>query len=91
MKCLTILHCTPSLADIFLSDKTSNVKSMAVGGEACIRGLESKVDSFVNFYGPTEVSIQCTASNKSGTIGSPLPNTLCYVVHPFPASFGLAA
>src|SRR6056300_1261722 len=82
MKCLTMLVCTPSMADIFLLDKTNTIKSMAVGGEACIRGLESKVESFINTYGPTEASIWCTASERADTIGFPLPNTLCYVVHP---------
>src|SRR5210317_96220 len=82
MKCLTKLHCTPSVADIFLLDKTNTIKSMAVGGEACIQGLESKGESFINTYGPTEASVWCTASARADTIGNPLPNTLCYVVHP---------
>jgi non-ribosomal peptide synthetase component F len=81
MKCLTTLVCTPSVADIFLSDKTNNVRVMSVAGEACIQGLESKVDVFMNGYGPTE-TYYCTASNKPTTIGFPLPNTLCYVVNP---------
>eukprot|EP00984_Skeletonema_dohrnii_P022271 scaffold11400_cov75-Skeletonema_dohrnii-CCMP3373.AAC.1 len=82
MKCCTMLLCTPSMADIFLRDKTNNIKMIFVGGEACIQGLESKVSTFVNCFGPTETSILCTAGNKSDTIGRPLPNTLCYVVHP---------
>src|SRR6056300_1790097 len=82
MKCITILHCTPSMADIFLSDKTNMIDSMAVGGEACIQGLESKAESFINIYGPTEASIWCAAGIKSDTIGNPLPNTILYVVNP---------
>jgi acyl-coenzyme A synthetase/AMP-(fatty) acid ligase len=82
MKCCTMLVCTPSVAGIFLQDKMNNITMMNVGGEACIQGLESKVSTFVNVYGPTETSIMCTAGNRSDTIGRPLPNTLCYVVHP---------
>jgi acyl-coenzyme A synthetase/AMP-(fatty) acid ligase len=82
MKCCTMLICTPSVADIFLQDKTNNMKVMCVGGEACIQGLESKVPSFINICGPTEASMICTAGNRPDTIGRPLPNTLCYVVHP---------
>eukprot|EP00984_Skeletonema_dohrnii_P009898 scaffold3811_cov108-Skeletonema_dohrnii-CCMP3373.AAC.1 len=82
MKCCTMLLCTPSVADIFLQDKTNNIKVMFVGGEACIQGLESKVPTFINGYGPTEISIMCTGGNRPDTIGFPLPNTLCYVVHP---------
>merc|ERR1712238_512884 len=37
---------------------------------------------FRNVYGPTECSIHSTSSNKSSTIGKPLPNVICYVVHP---------
>eukprot|EP00984_Skeletonema_dohrnii_P029345 scaffold19854_cov94-Skeletonema_dohrnii-CCMP3373.AAC.1 len=82
MKCCTMLICTPSVADIFLQDKTNEVAIMLVGGEACIQGLESKVSTFINGYGPTEASMMCTGDNRTDTIGRPLPNTLCYVVHP---------
>eukprot|EP00984_Skeletonema_dohrnii_P018334 scaffold8539_cov133-Skeletonema_dohrnii-CCMP3373.AAC.1 len=82
MKCCTMLICTPSVADIFLQDKTNNIKLMCVGGEACIQGLESKVPTFINICGPTEASMICTGGNRPDTIGFPLPNTLCYVVHP---------
>ena len=82
MKYCTMLDCTPSVAELFLNDKTNNIKVMVVGGEACIQGLESKVTNFVNTYGPTEASIVCTGGEKSDTIGFPLPNTLIYVVHP---------
>ena len=68
MKCYTMLDCTPTVADIFLQDKTNNIRVMSVGGEACIKGLEEKVDSFINFYGPTEASIQCSGSIMSDTI-----------------------
>jgi hypothetical protein len=81
MKCLTTLICTPSAADVFLSDKTNNVRVMSVAGEACIQGIELKVASFTNRYGMTE-AYDCTVSNKPNTIGNPLPNTLLYVVHP---------
>ena len=84
MKCCTMLICTPSMAEIFLCDETNNIRLMLVGGEACIQGLETKVETFSNGYGPTEASIWCTGGNKpdTNTIGFPLPNTLCYVVHP---------
>jgi hypothetical protein len=55
---------------------------MNVTGEACLQGLESKVSLFMNSYGPTEISMICTTSATSENIGGPLPNTLCYVVHP---------
>ena len=42
MKCITMFIGTPSVADIFLSDKTNDIKVMLVGGEAAIQGLESK-------------------------------------------------
>ena len=82
MKCCTMLICTPSVAGILLGDETDNIRVMVVGGEACIQGLETKVETFINGYGPTEASIWCTGGNKPDTIGFPLPNTLCYVVHP---------
>src|SRR5210317_423370 len=82
MKCLTMLMCTPSVADIFLSDKSNNIKAMFIGGESAIQGLESKVTSFINGYGPTEASIWCTGGNRPDTIGNPLPNSILYVVHP---------
>src|SRR6056300_1642077 len=82
MKCLTMLMCTPSVADIFLSDKSNNVKAMFVGGESAIQGLESRVTSFINGYGPTEASIWCTGGNRPDNIGNPLPNSILYVVHP---------
>eukprot|EP00957_Ditylum_brightwellii_P120420 9188006-Ditylum_brightwellii.AAC.1 len=63
------------MADIFLRDKTNNIKVMCVAGEACIQGLESKVSTFINGYGPTETSILCTDGDRSDTIGRPLPNT----------------
>src|SRR6056300_1363180 len=82
MKRLTMLMCTPSVADIFLSDKSNNVKAMFVGGESAIQGLESRVTSFINGYGPTEASIWCTGGNRPDNIGNPLPNSILYVVHP---------
>ena len=82
MKCLTMLMCTPSVAEIFLSDKSNEIKALFVGGESAVQGLESRVSRFINGYGPTEASIWCTGSNSPNTIGNPLPNTLCYVVHP---------
>ncbi len=84
MKCCTMIDCTPSVADIFLQDKTNEIKVMSVGGEACIQGLESTVPTIINAYGPTEASIMCTAGNRSDTIGRPLP-LLC----PHPVSWEL--
>ena len=40
IKFCTMLDCTPSMAVMFLLDKTNNIKSMSVGGEAAIQGLE---------------------------------------------------
>jgi non-ribosomal peptide synthetase component F len=37
MKCCTMLICTPSVSDIFLQDKTNNIKVMDVGGEENVR------------------------------------------------------
>src|SRR5210317_365987 len=47
MKCITTFIGTPSVAGIFLSDKKNNVSVMPVAGEACIKGLESKVAVFM--------------------------------------------
>src|SRR5210317_2391793 len=82
MKFITMFIGTPSVADIFLSDKTNDIKVMLVGGEAAIQGLESRVTTFINGYGPTEASMMCTGGNRPDNIGNPLPNTLLYVVHP---------
>ena len=82
MKCCTILMCTPTVADIFLQDESNNIKMLSVGGEACNQSLVSKVSDFFNGYGPTEASMLSTGGKRSDTIGRPLPNTLCYVVHP---------
>src|SRR5210317_2526092 len=82
MKFVTMFIGTPSVADIFLSDKTNDIKVMLVGGEAAIQGLESRVTTFINGYGPTEASMMCTGGNRPDNIGNPLPNTLLYVVHP---------
>src|SRR6056300_644453 len=82
MKCITMFIGTPSVADIFISDKTNDIKVMLVGGEAAIQGLESRVTTFINGYGPTEASMTCAAGNRPNTIGNPLPNTILYVVHP---------
>eukprot|EP00986_Skeletonema_menzelii_P019793 scaffold29134_cov343-Skeletonema_menzelii.AAC.1 len=82
MKCLTMLMCTPPVAEMFLSDKSNKIRVMLVGGDTVIQGLESKVARFINGYGPTEASIWCTGGNRPDTIGNPLPNTLLYVVHP---------
>jgi len=82
MKSCTMLVCTPSVANIFLQDKTNNIQGMSVAGEACIQGLEALVEVFMNGYVPTEALILCTGGSKSYSIGKPLPNTLCYVVYP---------
>mmetsp|Transcript_30575 Transcript_30575/g.34334 ORF Transcript_30575/g.34334 Transcript_30575/m.34334 type:complete len:241 (-) Transcript_30575:547-1269(-) len=79
----TMLISTPSHAPLLLEDKTNNnVHSLMVSGEACTHGLELVTEQFINAYGPTETSILCTISSKSSTIGRPLPNVSCYVVHP---------
>jgi len=78
-----MLSCTPSAAKILLNDESnSDVKLLSVGGEACIQGLETLISVFRNVYGPTECSLWSTASQKSSSIGKPLPNVICYVVHP---------
>ena len=78
----TMVECTPSMASFLLDDDTNNIHSIIVGGEACPHGLEAKFKNFLNVYGPTECSIWATKSFSSDTIGKPLPNVLCYVVHP---------
>src|SRR6056300_1670034 len=82
MKCLTMFIGTPSVVQIYLQDKSNDIKAMVIGGEAAIQGLESRVTTFINIYGPTEASMICTGGNSPDTIGNPLPNTLLYVVHP---------
>ena len=83
LKCCTMLICTPSAATMLLDDESNtDVKLLSAGGEACIQGLETKAAIFRNVYGPTECSIWCSAGTKSTTIGRPLPNVICYVVHP---------
>ena len=83
LKCCSMLVCTPSVASILLEDESNtDVRLLSVGGEACIHELENKAQIFRNGYGPTECSIFASSSNKASTIGKPLPNVLCYVVHP---------
>ena len=83
LKNCTVLNCTPSMAPLLLiDDSNNNVLSLITGGETCPRGLEKDVSIFRNCYGPTEASILCTFSHSPSTIGRPLPNVLCYVVHP---------
>uniref|UniRef100_A0A7S1ZVC4 AMP-dependent synthetase/ligase domain-containing protein n=1 Tax=Trieres chinensis TaxID=1514140 RepID=A0A7S1ZVC4_TRICV len=78
-----MLEITPAVAELLLDDESnSNVKLLLVGGEACIQGLETKADIFINGYGPTECSIWATSGNKSSTIGKPLPNVTIYIVNP---------
>ena len=33
-------------------------------------------------FGPTECSIGCTSSTDPATIGTPLPHTKLYILHP---------
>jgi len=79
-KC-TMLHCTPSMAPIYLNDESNKIQSLSVGGEACTVGLENSCDHFRNSYGPTECSIIATAGSSSTSIGKPHPNVQCYIVH----------
>ena len=83
IKHCTMLMCTPSIAPLLLADETNaQVHSLLAAGEACPHGLEDSCELFRNEYGPTECSILTSISSSSSHIGRPLPNVLCYVVHP---------
>jgi len=92
---VTHLQCTPSMADMLVSDKDTNdclkpLKYMLVGGEALPAPLAKTLCNLVhgkviNMYGPTETTIWSTThtldkNDDTVAIGSPIVNTKIYIL-----------
>ena len=93
---VTHLQCTPSMAQVLLSNDEAraalaHVKHMALGGEALPGELVDDLrgamrGEILNLYGPTETTIWSSAhlveGKTSGTvsIGKPITNTALYVL-----------
>ena len=64
------------------------MKHIVTSGEALLESTARRHPGVLNFYGPTETTIDSTWHRVEPTqignppIGKPIDNTLCYVVHP---------
>ena len=76
----SVVACTPSYAMNAFGDDVQP-RLLLVGGEACPALLHKKYNN-LDLYGPTETCCTTTVSRTPNTIGRPLPNYVCYVVHP---------
>ena len=92
---VTHFQCTPTMAQILLSDEASRpglarLRQMLVGGEALPESLARELAFSVggrvtNVYGPTETTVwssvaHITRDNPQVTIGFPLANTTLHVL-----------
>lgn len=81
---------TPSFASLLEPREVPDLRVLAFAGECLTQGtIDRWVDRcrLIDGYGPAEVGI-CVVNNidprksRAGTVGYPLPNSSCWLVHP---------
>ncbi|KAJ3184337.1 hypothetical protein HDU85_001642 [Gaertneriomyces sp. JEL0708] len=88
---VTILDLTPTVAGLLRRDMLTNVKHLALGGEAVTQKVLDEWAghddvTLLNAYGPTETTIGCTLyvdvqkNSKPSNIGKPYPSCSAFVV-----------
>lgn len=90
VKHVDVVIATPTVLGTLDVTEMRHIKTAAVAGEPCPRGLADIWSSFCEFYnacGPTETTIVNTAklhrqSDSILTIGKPTPNNTVYVLDP---------
>jgi amino acid adenylation domain-containing protein len=83
---VTHIQMTPSLLQQMNLQDIDSLKRVVVVGEAVtdklVEDMKDKKFSFINSYGPTEITVIATVSadGKSRHIGRPIANTTCYIL-----------
>ncbi|MDR2798968.1 MAG: AMP-binding protein, partial [Treponema sp.] len=83
---VTHIQMTPSLLKQINFQDVDSLKRVVVVGEAVtddlVEDMKGKKFSFINSYGPTEITVIATvnADGKSRYIGRPIANTTCYIL-----------
>ena len=96
---ITCIGATPSIIEKFIDEFSlpTSLRTLTIGGEAISQALLEKlmtstnVLKVINIYGPTEVTVHCTAAVlldrdkqkiESPHIGCPISNTHVYILDP---------
>ncbi|MFN5396699.1 MAG: non-ribosomal peptide synthetase [Pseudanabaena sp.] len=96
---ITCIGATPSIIEKFIDEFSlpTSLRTLTIGGEAISQALLEKlmtstnVLKVINIYGPTEVTVHCTAAVlfdrdkqkiESPHIGCPIANTNVYILDP---------
>lgn len=85
---INIIMLPPSVLGMLPNNELPHLKTIGVGGEVCPANLINKLNqnqrSFLNAYGPTEVTVYATISHitdeNNVNIGRPLDNVKIYIL-----------